>query len=152
DGKVTITSLYGYICKNLPPNQTPMMFGLHAGSIELMCSVTRKAPGPADDVPPRSAMAPRSPISLSVKKRFPFYYRGQVLPGGHTDMVSSVAMTASGDGAISGSADQQIRYWDLNNKPPISRKIGEHGYIVRSVALAPTASRAVASSDDIGLA
>jgi WD40 repeat protein/serine/threonine protein kinase len=66
---------------------------------------------------------------------------------GHTDSVNSVAITRDGHWAISGSADETIRVWDLNNASCL-RTLRGHTHVVNSVTLTPDEERVISGSED----
>jgi serine/threonine protein kinase len=59
---------------------------------------------------------------------------------GHTNVVSSVAFSADGRQAISGSWDRTIRLWDVTTGDELKRFEG-HPKTVRSVAISPDGTR-----------
>jgi small GTP-binding protein len=66
---------------------------------------------------------------------------------GHTDLVSSVALSADGKRAVSGSVDNTVRVWDLDGKQPPRVLEGHTGSVI-SVALSADGKHAVSSSGD----
>ncbi|MCM8595659.1 NB-ARC domain-containing protein [Accumulibacter sp.] len=66
---------------------------------------------------------------------------------GHDDKVSSVAITADGRRAVSGSEDNTVRVWDLDTGQCL-RTLNAADHFVGSVAVTPDGRRAVSSSDD----
>jgi WD40 repeat protein len=66
---------------------------------------------------------------------------------GHAGVVSTVALSADGKRAVSGSDDHTVRVWDLEgNQPP--RLLEDHTLDVKSVALSADGQRAVSGSGD----
>ena len=66
---------------------------------------------------------------------------------GHTEAIVRVAMTAHGLWAVSASADNTIRIWDMEDKQCIAIFRG-HNDQVRAVAISPDGLRAISGSDD----
>ncbi len=63
---------------------------------------------------------------------------------GHTDSVRSLALTADGRFAVSGSDDCTVRLWDLDSGE--SRVVGEHTGLVHAVAVSADGRLAVSGS------
>ncbi|MBM3495619.1 MAG: WD40 repeat domain-containing protein, partial [Armatimonadetes bacterium] len=66
---------------------------------------------------------------------------------GHTGRVMSVALTADGKRAVSGSDDNTLRVWDLETGKTLRTLEGHTGWVM-SVALTADGKRAVSGSDD----
>ena len=56
---------------------------------------------------------------------------------GHTGMILSVALTADGMWAVTGSNDSTARLWDLKNPDTTPRILSGHAGAILSVALTP---------------
>ncbi len=66
---------------------------------------------------------------------------------GHSAPVTSVSVTPDGRRAVSGSVDQTLRVWDLENGQCL-RTLAGHSGAVRSVSVRPDGRRAVSGSGD----
>src|ERR1017187_9535856 len=66
---------------------------------------------------------------------------------GHSEMVTDVALSADGKWALSASADQTIKVWDLEKGAELSPLIG-HADTVTGVAISPDGQWAVSASSD----
>jgi WD40 repeat protein len=66
---------------------------------------------------------------------------------GHTGCVNAVAVTPDGRRAVSASADQTLRVWDLENGQTLRRLEGHTGW-VNAVAMAADGRRVVSASGD----
>ena len=64
--------------------------------------------------------------------------------GVHIDWVLSVAVSADGRRAVSGSLDHTVKVWDLESGAEL-RSLAGHGHVVRSVAVSADGRRAVVS-------
>ena len=67
---------------------------------------------------------------------------------GHTDRITSVALTPDGKWALTGSWDRTARLWDLRNPGSSPRVLSGHTDVVYSVALTPDGTRALTGSYD----
>jgi WD40 repeat protein len=67
---------------------------------------------------------------------------------GHTDIVSSVSITANGRYAVSGSADHTLRLWDLDTGKCINTMKGHITSSIASVALTQDSRYAVSGYSD----
>jgi WD40 repeat protein len=66
---------------------------------------------------------------------------------GHTRRVNSVAFSANGQCAVSASADQTVRVWDLKGNEP-QRILEGHPSTIYSVAISANGERIVSGSED----
>ncbi len=66
---------------------------------------------------------------------------------GHTDRVTSVAVSPDGQRALSGSRDSRVILWDVGSGQPI-RQLEGHGDWVWDVAFSPDGRRAASASED----
>jgi len=66
---------------------------------------------------------------------------------GHTNAVNAVAVTADGSRAVSASADQTLRLWDLANGQTI-RTFEGHTDWINAVAVTADSRRAISASND----
>jgi WD40 repeat protein len=67
---------------------------------------------------------------------------------GHTDLVSSVAVSPDGTRIVSGSWDATIRVWDLATGRPVGEPLTGHTDMVSSVAITPDGTGIVSGSMD----
>jgi len=86
-------------------------------------------------------------IEIRISSAWAKFDPGWRLLEGHTDKVWSVAISADGKSAVSGSEDMTVRVWDLEGNQP-TRVLEGHLNIVRSVAISANGKRAVSGSSD----
>ena len=67
---------------------------------------------------------------------------------GHTDRITSVALTPDGKWALTGSRDHTARLWDLSNPGSIPRVLSGHTDAINSVAITPDGRWALTGSWD----
>nr|WP_284697391.1 hypothetical protein [Anabaena sp. CCAP 1446/1C] len=66
---------------------------------------------------------------------------------GHNSWVRAVAISPNGKIAVSGSDDNTLKVWDLQQGTEISTLTGHHSF-VRAVAITPDEKIAISASDD----
>ncbi|APZ96748.1 TIR domain-containing protein [Fuerstiella marisgermanici] len=74
-------------------------------------------------------------------------FESKALSLGHTEPVTSVAISNDGSRAVSGSGDLTVRVWNLNSGHCTATLEGHSGYVT-SVAISNDGSRALSGSED----
>ncbi|KAG2133310.1 WD40-repeat-containing domain protein, partial [Suillus clintonianus] len=67
---------------------------------------------------------------------------------GHTDWVTSVAISQNGQHIVSGSHDETIRVWDMKTGEAVGAPFRGHTGFVMSVAISPDGKHVVSGSSD----